>query len=305
MPDKNMLTTQRHGHPVPESFLGYLDYQMQHLPHNQFADKYDLKKNSGDIAIWERMSDPYAVTEPLEETSNPAPELIGRTTLSAQTQEYGAFTRVTEWQSITGEKSKGLKFTQWLGDQSSLSIDTLMRDVIRSSASNTTCSTGGTAFNVTDIDTAVQNMYSANTQELNGRMGAAMQQGTTPLSSGFVMIIHTNLMNTFRNLAGFVEVKNYAKPEEMYDGELGALNRVRIIMTTNAYYSGSNYYCPIIGRNAYGSVKIPGAEDLTVFTPPDIADPELHRWANYGWKTNFAGRILNDNDIHVMIGTAA
>ena len=200
-----------------------------------------------------------------------------------------------------------------------ITLDTLVRNVIAGTASSTTCTNGtGTTSNTNgaaqlinqgDIDAVVLQLVTNDAQGFTNLIKASTGQGTSPVSGGinggFIGIANSALMNRIKAVPNFVEVKNYASPDQKYEGEWGATGLVRWILTTNGYRTGSSgsyqYYCPIIASNAYGTVKIPDGREMVKKTPPEIADPQMGRFSNYSLLFNFACTILQDLWIHTLI----
>lgn len=90
------------------------------------------------------------------------------------------------------------------------------------------------------------------------------------------------------------------------EGEVGALDEVRFIQTSNAKKwssSGSGsidvYATIILGANAYGITRISGEALRNIVKPlgsAGSADP-LDQRATSGWKATFVAKILQQNAI--------
>jgi len=304
MSDKSVMTTSQAPHAVN------VVYQKQALRtlhkfivHAGWGQNYQMPLHAGDTMKWSRWSALTAVTTPLDEVNDPNPILATRTDLSVSMKSYGAWMKLTEWLQMTGMGSTQATLATLLSKQMTLSLDTLVRDVLAGSYSYSTCSNGsGTATlpNKTDIDTIVKTLYSAGAEMITSRMGAASGQGTSPLSAAFIGIMHTNGMNRLKKVAGFTEVKNYASPGQAYPYEFGATGMVRWILTNNGYTSGDTYYAPILGQGAYGEVRMKSGSNPLIYKSPEQSPSPLNMYGTLGWKMPFASRLLNNLLIHVM-----
>jgi len=307
MPNKNVMTIAQAPHAVNIVYQkNALRTLHKFIVHAGWGQNYQMPLNSGDTMKWSRWSALLAQTTPLEETEDPSPILATRTDLSVSMKEYGAWMKISKWLQMTGLGSTQATLSELLSKQMTLSMDTLVRDVLAGCASQTTCSNGsGTATlpNKTDIDTIVKTLYSAGAEMITSRMGAVTGQGTTPLAGGFIGIMHTAGMNRLKAVAGFVEVKNYAQPGDAYPYELGATGMVRWVLTNNGYTASSNYYAPILGQDAYGEVRMREGTNPLIYKSPEQSPSPLNRYGTLGWNTPFASRVLNDLLMHVMIHT--
>jgi len=298
MADKNMTTTSRLDHPVGIHFIKqFLAYAMPGMPYAKFGQQVTMPAHAGETVKFRRWAAPTAQTTPLQEDVDPAPILPHKTDISATVREYGARVRVSAWLDLTGLSQEGAELTKWLSDQFALTIDTLCREVLAAGASTYTCANGSpttTLLNATDLDIVVQTLLGNNARPITPLMTAAVGQGTSPLSDSFVVIAHTDLYRDLKAVAGWRDVRNYAAPGQAYDGEVGATDHLRWILTTNGYKSGSNYYCTVLARDAFGNIRIPSGEKLLGYKPPEQAGSEMNRYSVYFWLANYVAQILND-----------
>ena len=305
---KNMMTTSRHEHPVNVEFQQqFLAYSLGNMPHSQFAKKVTMPEHKGDTVKWRRFSTPTAQTTPLQETVDPSPIMPGKTDLSAQVSEYGAQTPVSKWLDLTTITQTGTELTKWLADTFRLTIDTIDREMLATSATTLACSNGSavsTDLNSIDLDIAVQTLFNQDAEPITDMMSASTGQSTSPLPPSYVGIIDSALWRSLKACAGFRDVKNYANPGQALDNEIGATDYIRWVMTSRGYVASSTYYLPIIGKDAYGNVRIPGGDKLTGYTSPENAGSDMNRYAVYYWLANYASRILDDSHILTLTCTA-
>jgi N4-gp56 family major capsid protein len=126
---------------------------------------------------------------------------------------------------------------------------------------------------------------------------------TTPVNSCYVGIVHPSISYTLKTLTGWVDVEKYASNAKLMPGEIGKLDEVRFIETTNAkVFTGGGtagidvYATLILGQNAYGMSRISGEAMKNIVKPlgsAGSADP-LDQRATSGWKATFVAKILND-----------
>ena len=111
----------------------------------------------------------------------------------------------------------------------------------------------------------------------------------------------------------FIEVVKYKNPERIFNGEIGTLEGVRFIETTeakkftNAGAGGIDVYSTLLlGENAYATTKIEGGGLETIVKPlgsGGTADP-LNQRSTVGWKAMKVTEILSQQYM-VRIETAS
>lgn len=304
---RNMMTTSRVDHPINIYYRQkFLRRVMPLMIHDNWGMPATMPMHAGDTFKWRRYDSPLAQTVPLQEGVDPTPVLQGKTDLTSQQREYGAWMKASSWLDLTGTNQDAGQRTEWLADQYRLTIDTLCRAVISGTASSTTCTNGvsvATDFNVTDIETLTETMLGVEARYFMGNVAAGTGQGTSPILPAFVGISHQLLRNDFSAIPGFKYTNQYGSTPTLNPGEFGSITDVRISLTNNAYVSGSNYYLTVIAEEAYGNVKIANADELLIHLTSEQVGSPLKMYSTYGWKATYACKILNDNWLRALIGT--
>lgn len=309
MGNKDMLTTGRLPHQVGVVFQEtFLPFVIGRLVHNQFGKKVKMPEKSGTVVKWSRMSVPQPQTTPLQEDVDPTPILPSRTDLTAEVVEYGARVRKTGWLDLTEVNQQNAELMEWLMKTFALTIDELDKQMLATTATTQTCANGietNTDLNAEDLDTVVQTLKNQDAEKVTKMINASTGIGTTPIMPSYVGIISTALYSTLLNVAGFREPKNYGSKTDLFAGEVGATRGIRWIETSRGFVSGGTYRLPILGMNAYGSVKIPGGEKLLGFKTPEQSNSEMNRYSVIYWLSNYVSRILDDLNIVTLLCTAA
>jgi N4-gp56 family major capsid protein len=284
----------------------FLERALPVLPHMRWGQKRPIKAGSGDTIKLRRYASLSVATTPLDEVVDPNPEQLGKTDITAQTSLYGKVVKVSSQVDLTVPDNVGAEATELLSENYAETLDELTRDVIAATASTTTCSNGSptaTLLNKTDIDAVVQTLLGNRARFTAGMIKAGTGQGTSPLRNAFMAIADTDLLDDLEAVTGFKSTSTYPTQTPVQEGEWGVTGNVRWVLTDKGYVSGSNYTCPIIGKNAYGLVDITGGGSKLIHHPPKIAGSDLELYGTYGWKENYVARILNDNFLHGLICT--
>ena len=273
--------------------------------HAQFAQKFSIKGKSGNIMKFRRYNLYSAATTPLAEGIKPNGHRQSKVDLQAQVSQFGDFATLTDVVSLITEDKNIVIEVDLQNDQMRNTEDQLVRDVLASSASSTTCTNGtGTAtlLNNTDIDAVRGTLRSGNAKYMTSLIVAAQGQSTSPIKPAYWGIADTDLEDDLEAVAGFKSTANYPNQGPVHVAEWGATGNVRWITTTQGYVASSIYSCPIIGQKAYGMIDINGGNAQAIVKGLGSAgtgDP-LNQIATVGWKMWQVARILNDAFIHVL-----
>jgi len=289
--------------------------------HGKFAQVRDIPSNVGTQTVkFRRYGSLSAATTALTEGVTPAGSQASVTDITATVAQYGDFLTVTDVVQYQSKDPVLTEFAGLLGDQAGDTLDQLCRDVLTAGTSVYYPSTYTSRTQITSSDlitfTLVQKVVRTLKLNLARKMttmvDASTGYNTTPLNSCFVGIVHTNVAYTLKNLTGWVSVEKYPSNRTLMEGEIGALDEVRFIETTNAkVFTGGGsggidvYATLILGMNAYGTTRISGQAMQNIIKPlgsGGTSDP-LNQRSTTGWKGTFVTKILN-NSFMTRIETA-
>ncbi|MDY0373584.1 MAG: N4-gp56 family major capsid protein [Candidatus Izemoplasmatales bacterium] len=278
---------------------------LPYLHYNKFAQVRNIGKKSGNTVKWRRYTALAAATVPLTEGVTPPGQQGAKTDILAQISWYGDWMGVSDVIDLTVEDRVITEFTELLGEQMGLTLDQLTRDILCATASYTNASKGANGYTPTeltraDIDAVVKTLLGANASFITEVQKASTGIGTSPVRASFWSIIHTDLIDDLEACSGFKSVAEYPKGDAI-EGEWGNVGNVRFLVSSVAHkVAGTpqayNYYCLVLGKNAYGTSEIKGGSAKSIvhdFGSGGTGDP-LNQRATVGWKTPFVARILND-----------
>lgn len=203
--------------------------------------------------------------------------------------------------------------TKVLSLQLGLTIDTLIRDMMVSTASTIACTQGGNGNTPTeltdgDIQTAVIALRQGNARLMTNPMRGENRIGTQPIRASYWGFMDVSLQDDLEAVSSFIPSANYPNPLDALEAEWGSTRNVRWLLNTNGYSNGASpnvYSNFILGQEAYGVVRL-GAKEAEFIVKPlgasGTADP-LNQRGTVGYKYPFATRILNDNWITRLTAT--
>jgi len=293
------------------------------LVHNRWAQIKDIPTNAGTRVIkFRRYSNLTAATTALTEGITPTGSQLSASTITATVSQYGDFVTVTDVLSYTSQDAVLTEAAELLGDQAGDTLDLLARAVLNAGTSVTRVNARSSRGAVTSsdlIDAAtikkiVRSLKNNKARRLTKMVNASTGISTEPLNASYIAITHPNITYTLKGVTGFVPVEKYANTSGIMDGEIGKLDEVRFVETTNAKVftgegdSGIDVYSTLIfGSDAYGNSRISGKAMQNIVKPlgsGGTADP-LDQRATSGWKAEFVTLILNNDYIFRLESAAA
>lgn len=277
------------------------------LVHDQWAQTRDIPKNGGKTIEFRKYDQlPKALT-PLTEGVTPEGQEMKVTKLEATVKQYGGFVALSDLLILTAIDNNIVEASELIGSQAGRTLDTISREVMNAGtnvqyAEGQVTSRAAIASNmkltVKAVKMAVRFLKKQNAKRINGY---------------FYGIINPDCSFDLTEDEKFVEVVKYKTPEKIYNGEIGAIEGVRFVETTEAkIFAGAGasgidvYSTLILAANAYATTKIKGGGLETIIKQlgsAGTADP-LDQRATVGWKALKVTEILSQQYM-VRIETAS
>lgn len=282
-----------------------------HLVHMQFCQVNNVpNKNSSTIA-WRRYELLAPALTPLQEGLTPPGSNLTITNITGQLYQYGDFTIITDALEYTTEDPLLQQTNDILAQQAANTLDIITREEMNSGTSVTYASTAvnrgqitaAMKLTVTEVREAVRNLKLRNALRLVNLVDPTTGIDTTPIPTSFIGIVHPNTTLDLKGDPNFIEVQKYPNQSRTMEGEVGTMDEVRFIETTNAkvFYgeglSGADVYSTLVIGKYFAAVSNIGQTIQTIYKElgsGGTADP-LNQRSSYGWKTFFGATILNEN----------
>ncbi|NLB89711.1 MAG: N4-gp56 family major capsid protein [Clostridiales bacterium] len=281
-----------------------LENASPNLVHNQFGDKYPIPKAGGKMIEWRKFTPlPKALT-PLTEAVTPDGNSMKVEALTAQVKQYGDYISQSDMLEMTAIDNTILQATKLLGNQAGETMDTLTREELHGGTNvfyAPKVAADGTQTPVTgrgDLDgTALM------TVPVIVKIAAWLRTNNIKTVNGgsYVAIIHPLVEAELINSKGFIDVVNYSRPEDIYDGEVGKLGGVRFVRSSEAKVvmeAGQAVFCTLfIGNGAYGVTEIEGGGLEHIVKQRGYGEDPLNQRSAVGWKATHAAKRLNEKAI--------
>ena len=222
--------------------------------------------------------------------------------VSATVKQYGGFIELSDVLMLTAVDNNLVQATKLLGSQAGRTLDTITREVL-SGGTNVQYAEGQVTSRAAlvggDADPAKNHYLTVDAVRKAVRFLKVMN--APRINGSYVGIIHPDVSYDLMSDPKWVSVKTYADPEGIYEGEIGRIEGVRFVETSEAkVFSGAGaggrdvYSTLILGADAYGVTEITGGglqHIIKQLGSAGTADP-LDQRATAGWKATKAAERL-------------
>ena len=275
-----------------------IDEASANLVHAQFGQKRPIPKNGGKTIEFRKFTSLAKALEPLTEGVTPPGKSLEVTAITAEIGQYGDFITQSDVLELTALDNTILEATKLLGKQAGATLDTVVREKLHSTTNVTYCSKAdGTAVTSREaLDETCQL-----TVDVVNRVVAKLRAQNAPTIGGkYVAIIHPYVAYDLMSDPAWIDAHKYAKPDNLYEGEIGEIGGVRFVQTTEAkIYEGGVFGSLFFGEGAYGVTEVAGGGLETIVKQKGsagTADP-LDQRSSVGWKAMLTAELLIPNYI--------
>ena len=274
-----------------------IDEAQASLVHDQFGQKRPIPKNGGKTIEFRKFAALAKATTPLVEGVTPDGKGLTVTTITATVNQYGDYITQSDVLELTSLDNTILEATKLLGRQAGLTLDTIVRNVLQSGTNVTYCpkvAADGTETAVTSR-AGLDNTCQLTVKVIQQVVAKLRAQNTPTIGGKYVAIIHPYVAYDLMRDPEWIDAHKYAKPDNLYEGEIGEVAGVRFVQTSEAkIYSGGVFGSLIFGEGAYGVTEITGGGLQTIVKQKGsagTADP-LDQRSSVGWKAIKTAELL-------------
>jgi N4-gp56 family major capsid protein len=277
-----------------------IDEAQANLVHGQFAQKKPIPQGSGKTIEFRKFAALPKATTPLTEGVTPDGKSLTVTAITATVNQYGDYITMSDVLELTTIDNVILEATKLLGRQAGLTLDTIVRNVMHSGTNVTYCpkvAADGAETEVTsraNLDNTCQLTVKV-VQQVVAKLRA---QNAPTINGKYIGIIHPYVAYDLMRDPEWIEAHKYAKPENLYEGEIGEIAGVRFVQTTEAkIYENGVFGSLFLGDGAYGDTEITGGGLQTIVKQKGsagTADP-LDQRSSVGWKAIKTAELLVEN----------
>lgn len=210
-----------------------IDMAEPKLVHDQFGQKQPIPKNNGKIIEFRKYDPlPKALT-PLTEGVTPDGQKLEMGVVSAEVKQYGGFVELSDILMLTAIDNNLVQATKLLGNQAGRTLDTITREVL--------C--GGTNVQFAEGQVTSRSALAGGKEEGNHYLTVdavrravryLKKMNAETINGSYVGIIHPDTAYDLMSDPKWLNVKTYSDPEGIYQGEIGKIENVRFVESSEA-----------------------------------------------------------------------
>lgn len=212
-----------------------IDNAKPNLIHDQFGQKQPIPKGKGKTIEFRKYSPLPKALVPLQEGVTPSGRSLTVTVLNATVNQYGDYIELSDILLLTAIDNNLVQATRLLGDQAGATLDTVTREVINGGTNvqygenrvaaryllvgGDATATNNHYLSVKAVKLAARNLKNNNAKRING---------------DWVGIVHPDIAFDLTEDTRWIDAHKYAQPEQIYEGEIGKIEGVRFVESTEA-----------------------------------------------------------------------
>lgn len=224
----------------PEMKTYYSDYLIDNaepaLVHDMFAQKVNIPAGNGKTIQFRKYNPLGKLTTPMEEGVTPTGQTMNATTVNATVSQYGGYVEFSDMLLMTSIDNNLCAATKLLGSQAGRTLDTITREVL----------VGGTNVQYADGRVLARHMlvggntsdpsvnHYLNVEAIRKAVRFLKKQNAEKINGSYIAIIHPDCAYDLMSDENWRYPHQYASPEEIFEGEIGKIEGVRFIETTEA-----------------------------------------------------------------------
>jgi N4-gp56 family major capsid protein len=278
-----------------------IDMAEPKLVHDQFAQKHNIPKNGGKTIEFRKYDPLPKMTTPLTEGVTPNGQKLDMKVISAEVKQYGGFVELSDILLLAAIDNNLVQATKLLGGQAGRTLDTITREVL-AGGTNVQYAEGQVESRGALVGGKTEGNHYLTVDAVRKAVRSLKRMNAESINGSYVGIIHPDAAYDLMSDPKWINVKTYSDPEGIYQGEIGKIENVRFVETSEAkIFEGAGadgvdvYATLIIGENAYGTTEISGGglqHIVKQLGSAGTADP-LNQRATAGWKaTKAAARLV-------------
>ena len=212
-----------------------IDMAEPNMVHDQFGQKCPIPKNGGKTIEFRKYDPlPKALT-PLTEGVTPDGQAMNLSTVTATVAQYGGFIELSDMLELTAIDSNLVQATKLIGSQAGRTLDTITREVL-SGGTNVQYAEGQVdhRWQLTGGESDSSRNHYLTVDAVRRAVRFLKMMNAPRINGGYVGIIHPDVAYDLMSDPKWVNVKTYSDPEGIYEGEIGKIEGVRFVESSEA-----------------------------------------------------------------------
>jgi len=302
-----------------ELFLRQADKKLVHKQLGQLNRKVGQGQGGygSQVLYWTKWVNLPVLTSGSGEGVPTSAQTFSAVNVTGSTAQYDAAVSISDILAYASFGDVMKAAVERLAYNAGLSIDTLIRNTIRSSGTQQSASAvaywsavpAGANLTIGELRKASRTLSANDAMEIDG---------------SWVAVVHPHALYDLQGdttTGGWVDANKYADPGKLLTAEAGKIMGIRMLVTSNAATRGSSYdttsavvasstiyVTSVFGKDAFGVSELQALKTyVKPFGSAGTGDP-TDKIATAGWKTLFGTNVLNSaffvNVNHTVSSTA-
>ena len=227
----------------------YSDYLIDNaepaLVYDKFAQKVNIPRGNGKTIQFRKYNPLPTLTTSIVEGVTPTGQKIDMNTVNATVAQYGGYVEFSDFLLMSAIDNNLCMATKLLGAQAGRTLDAITREVV--------C--GGTNVQYADGQVSARHLLSGNNENpedncyltvsaIKRAVRFLKNQNAEKIDGSYIAIIHPDCAYDLMNDPNWKFPHQYATPENIYEGEIGKIEGVRFIESTEAKVFNSKPIVP-------------------------------------------------------------
>ena len=221
----------------PEMRTYYSDYLVDNaepaLVHDRFAQKHNIPTGGGK-SIQFRKYDPLPkLTTPIAEGVTPTGQTINMGIVNATVAQYGGYVELTDLLIMTAIDNNLCMATKLLGSQAGRTLDTISREVLVG-GTNVQYGEGQVSSRAQLVGGKEEGNHYLTVDAVRKAVRFLKNQNAEKIDGAYVAIIHPDCAYDLMSDPNWRYPHQYSDPSAIFEGEIGKIEGVRFIESTEA-----------------------------------------------------------------------
>ena len=223
----------------PEMKTYYSDYLIDNaepaLVHDRFAQKHAIPAGNGKSVQFRKYDPLPKLTDPIAEGITPTGQTINMGIVNATVAQYGGYVELTDLLLMTAIDNNLCMATKLLGSQAGRTLDTISREVL----------VGGTNVQYAEGEVSSRSQLVGGNENrednhyltvdaVRKAVRFLKNQNAEKIDGAYVAIIHPDCAYDLMSDPNWKYPHQYADPSAIFEGEIGRIEGVRFIESTEA-----------------------------------------------------------------------
>ena len=271
-----------------------LDNAREQLIYAQLGRKQTLPAGHGKTVEWRKWNTLPDAPQ-LTEGVIPEGKKFGQSAYNVTITQHGEYISISDQLELHAVDDVIMGAAEELGAACGKTLDKLVRNVLAAGTNVVFApkSDGGEVTLRENLDESCK--FSA---DLVAKAVTKLKKANAkPFEGGcYVAVVHPSVAYDLRKDKDWISAHQYARPENIFSGEIGELHGVRFVETTLAPVVKNGdcavYLTMFFGQNAFGVVDPEGAGLETIIKDKHTVGGPLNQFSTVGCKFSMAARIL-------------